>query len=129
VPGGYSRKKLSEVEDSAVKFGVGEVQEARFPNDELEVERTGLAYHRLKPGKRQAFAHKHENAEEVYVVLAGSGRLKLDDDIVEVEQLDAIRVAPEVVRMFEAGSDGLDVLAFGSRHKGDGEVIRDWWID
>jgi mannose-6-phosphate isomerase-like protein (cupin superfamily) len=125
----YTRKKLSDVEDSAEKFGVGEVQEARFANDDLEVQDTGLSYHRVKPGSRQAFAHRHENAEEVYVVLGGSGRMKLDDDIIELEPLDAIRVASAVTRMFEAGPDGLEVLAFGPRRKGDGEVIRDWWTD
>jgi mannose-6-phosphate isomerase-like protein (cupin superfamily) len=125
----YTKKKLTEVEDSAAQHGIGEFQEARFANDELETERTGISYVRVKPGKRQAFAHRHEDAEEVYVVLAGSGRMKLDDDIVDVGPLDAIRVAPEVIRMFEAGPEGIEMLAFGVRHKGDGEVIPDWWTD
>src|SRR5437868_1969366 len=94
----YTKKKLTEVEDSAPKFGYGEVQEARFANDELDAERTGVSHHRVKPGKRQGFAHKHEDAEEVYVVIAGTGRVKLDDEIVEITELDAIRVAPSVVR-------------------------------
>ena len=62
-------------------------------------------------------------------MLAGAGRAKLDDEIVELAPLDALRVAPRVVRCFEAGADGLDVLAIGARHEGDGEVIRDWWSD
>ncbi len=122
-------KKLTHVEDSAPTFGLGEVQEARFANDELATEHTGVSYHRLKGGKRHAFAHRHENAEEVYVVLAGSGRVKLDDEIVGLEALDAIRVAPGVTRAFEAGSDGIELLAFGPRHDGDGEVIQNWWTD
>jgi mannose-6-phosphate isomerase-like protein (cupin superfamily) len=65
----------------------------------------------------------------VYVVLAGSGRVKLDEDIVEVTRLDAIRVAPEVTRAFEAGPEGIEILAFGPRHEGDGEVIQGWWSD
>ncbi|MEK6252165.1 MAG: cupin domain-containing protein [Actinomycetota bacterium] len=125
----YTLKKLTDVEDSAAKFGIGEIQEARFANDDLEAEHTGLSHHRLRSGKRQGFAHKHENAEEVYVVLAGSGRVKLDDEIVEVEPLDAIRVAPGVIRQFEAGSDGIELLAVGPRHEGDGELIQDWWTD
>ena len=125
----YTLTKLAEVEDSAVKFGMGDVQEARFATNDLEAEHTGVSYHRVKPGKRQAFAHRHRGAEEVYVVLAGSGRIKLDDDIVAIERLDAIRVAPTVIRTFEGGPEGLDVLAFGPRHKGDGEVISDWWTD
>ncbi len=125
----YTLKKLTDVEDTAPGYGLAGVQEARFANDELETEQTGVSYHRLKSGKRQAFAHKHENAEEVYVVLSGSGRVKLDDEIVELEALDAIRVAPGVIRAFEAGSDGIVVLAFGARHEGDGEMIQDWWTD
>ena len=80
-------------------------------------------------GKRQAFAHRHENAEEIYVVLAGSGRMKLDGDIIELGALDAIRVAPRVVRAFEAGPEGMQLLAFGPRRDGDGEVIQQWWTD
>jgi mannose-6-phosphate isomerase-like protein (cupin superfamily) len=125
----YTLKKLTDVEDSAPNFGLSEVQEARFAYDDLEAEHTGLSYHRLKAGKRQGFAHKHENAEEVYVVLAGSGRAKLDDEIIEIEALDALRVAPGVIRGFEAGSGGLEMLAFGPRHAGDGELIQDWWTD
>lgn len=126
---GYTHKKLTDVEDSAPRFGFGEVQEARFANDDLDTERTGVSLHRVKPGKRQGFAHRHENAEEVYVVLSGSGRAKLDDDIVELEALHALRVAPGVTRAFEAGDEGLQVLAVGARHEGDGEVIPEWWTD
>jgi mannose-6-phosphate isomerase-like protein (cupin superfamily) len=129
LAGPYTLKNLAEVEDSAPRFGLSEVQEARFANDDLAVEQTGLSLLRVQPGKRQGFAHKHEDAEEVYVVLAGSGRAKLDDEIVELRALDAIRVSPGVIRMFEAGTDGIELLAFGPRRKGDGEIIRDWWTD
>ena len=129
MAGPYTLKRLTDVEDSAPKFGFSDVQEARFANDDLETERTGVSHHRVKSGKRQAFAHRHDDAEEVYVVLAGSGRVKLDDEILEIEALDAIRVAPGVTRKFEGGSDGIELLAFGPRHKGDGELIKDWWTD
>jgi mannose-6-phosphate isomerase-like protein (cupin superfamily) len=125
----FTHKKLTDVEDSASKFGYGELQEARFANKDLEVEDTGVSFQRVKPGKRQGFAHKHEGAEEIYVVLSGSGRVKLDDEIVEIERLDAIRVAPGVTRQFEAGPEGLEVIAFGPRHDGDAEMIADWWSD
>jgi mannose-6-phosphate isomerase-like protein (cupin superfamily) len=125
----YTLKKLTDVEDSAPKFGMGEIQEARFAKNDLETEDTGVSHHRLKANQRQPFAHKHEQAEEVYVVLAGSGRVKLDDEIVEVDTLDAIRVAPGVIRAFEADSEGIELLAFGARHDGDGETIQDWWVD
>ena len=125
----YTLKNLTDVEDSAASFGLGETQQARFANRDLAAERTGLSHHRINPGKRQGFGHRHVAAEEVYVVLAGSGRVKLDDDIVAIERLDAIRVAPGVTRAFEAGPDGIEVLALGARHEGDGEVIQNWWTD
>ncbi len=123
----YTIKNLHDVEDSAPKFGFSETQEARFPREDLGAETIGLAYHVVRPGKRQAFAHRHHDAEEVYVVLSGAGRLKLDDDVVEIRTMDAIRVAPQVARSFEAESDGLALLAFGPRHEGDGEIIQDFW--
>jgi mannose-6-phosphate isomerase-like protein (cupin superfamily) len=123
----YTHKRLTDVEDSARAFGFSEVQEARFANDALEAEHTGVSHHRVKPGHRQPFAHRHERAEEIYVVLAGSGRVKLDEDVVELAPLDAIRVAPEVTRAFEAGPEGLEILAFGPRHDGDAELIPGWW--
>jgi mannose-6-phosphate isomerase-like protein (cupin superfamily) len=125
----YTLKKLTDVDDSAPKFGYGDVQEARFANKDLETEHTGVSHLRVRPGKRQGFAHRHENAEEVYVVVAGSGRVKLDDEIVEVGVLDAIRVSPGVIRQFEGGSEGIELIAFGPQHEGDGELLQDWWTD
>ena len=125
----YTLKNLTDVEDSALKFGFDEVQQARFANADLEAEQTGVSLHRVKAGKRQAFAHRHQSAEEIYVVLGGSGRMKLDETIIEVGPLDAIRVAPSVVRAFEGGPEGLDLLAFGPRHDGDSELIAAWWTE
>ena len=125
----YTHKKLTEVDDSAPKFGFEELQEARFATKDLDAEDTGVSLMRVKPGKRQGFAHKHDDAEEVYVVLSGSGRVKLDDDVVELKRLDALRVAPQVMRQFEAGPDGLELLAFGQRHQGDGAIEPGWWSD
>lgn len=125
----YTLKRLTEVEDSAPKFGFGEIQEARFATGDLDAETTGVSHHRLKADRRQGFAHKHDAAEEVYVVLAGAGRVKLDDEIVEISTQDALRVAPRVIRCFEAGPDGLEFIAFGPRHDKDGEVLQDWWTD
>jgi mannose-6-phosphate isomerase-like protein (cupin superfamily) len=126
----YTHKNMVEVEDAAAKFGYGELQEARFASDDFDTEQTGFSYHRFKPGKRQGFAHRHDDAEEVYYVVAGSGRMKLDDDIVELHECDAVRVAPGVIRAFEAGEDGLEVLAFGPRRTDDrGEILHGWWQD
>ena len=125
----YQIKNLREVEDMAVKHGFSEAQEARFPRSDLGAESTGFAYHVVRPGKRQAFAHRHDEAEEVNVVLSGSGRVKLDDEVVEIGPLDAIRIAPRVTRAFEAGPDGLELLVFGPHHAGDGETVQGFWAD
>ena len=125
----YQLENLNRIEDSAPGFGLGEIQEARFPGPSLGAERTGIAYHRLRPGKRQPFGHRHEEAEEVYVVLSGSGRVKVDDRILELGPMDALRVSPAVTRQFEAGPDGLDLLVFGPRCEGDGELLPGWWAD
>jgi mannose-6-phosphate isomerase-like protein (cupin superfamily) len=121
--GDYTKKNLREVEDQAPGFGFAEKQSARFANKALDTERTGVALMGVKPGQRQAFAHKHDEAEEVYVILSGTGRIKLDDEIVEVGPLDAIRIAPGVTRALEADADGLEYLAFGAAHEGDGELV------
>jgi quercetin dioxygenase-like cupin family protein len=125
----YTIKNLTETTDSAPKFGLGELGEAHFPREELGAEKTGLAYQVLNPGKRQAFGHRHDKAEEVYVVLSGGGRVRLDDEIVEIKALDAIRVEPSVTRAFEAGPDGLAWMAFGPHHEKDGEMDQEFWTD
>jgi quercetin dioxygenase-like cupin family protein len=125
----YTKMNLTETVDSAPKFGFEEMGEAHFAREELEAKQTGLSYQVLRPGKRQMFGHKHDKAEEVYVVLRGSGRMRLDDEIIEIAELDAIRVEPQVKRAFEAGEDGLQWLAFGAHFDKDGEVLQDFWKD
>jgi mannose-6-phosphate isomerase-like protein (cupin superfamily) len=125
----YTHMNLTDVEDSAPKFGLSEMGEAHFAFEDLDAKDTGVSYHRLKAGQRQPFAHRHDAAEEVYVVVSGSGRAKLDDEIIAISALDAIRVAPGVTRAFEAGSEDLQLLACGPHHAGDGEVIQGWWTD
>jgi mannose-6-phosphate isomerase-like protein (cupin superfamily) len=83
----------------------------------------------LLPGKRSPFTHRHTEAEEIYVVLSGSGRIKLDDQLFDIGSQDAIRVAPATARAFEAGPQGLEFLAFGPHHPGDGELVEDAWTD
>jgi mannose-6-phosphate isomerase-like protein (cupin superfamily) len=125
----YTIKNLKDVEDMAASQGFGEVQEARFANGDLDAEQVGISLQRVKPGKRHAFAHRHKEAEEVYVVISGSGRVKLDDEVKEVGELDAVRVAPSVTRAFEAGDNGLELLAFSPRAKGDAEIVEDFSWD
>jgi len=125
----YTIKNLRETEDSAPEFGLDELGEAHFPREELKSQSIGLAYHVFRPGKRSAFGHRHEQAEEIYVVLSGAGRMRLDEDVAEIGPLDAIRVEPHVARAFEAGPEGLAVLVFGPRHGGDGEILQGFWTD
>ncbi len=123
----YTKKNLRDVEDLAVKHGYSEAQEARFPREELRAEDTGLAYHVLLPGKRQPFAHRQRSVEEIFVVLSGGGRVKLDDEVLDVDVMDAIRIAPEVTRAFEAGPEGLELLVFGPHAEDDAELVPDFW--
>jgi mannose-6-phosphate isomerase-like protein (cupin superfamily) len=129
MPAPYTQINLAEVEDAAPGNGLGRYWEARVAREALDAEQTGVTHFRLRPGKRSPFAHRHARAEEVYVILAGSGQIKLDDQFFEVRPLDAIRVAPEVVRAFEAGAAGLEFLAFGPHHGADGEAVDDPWIE
>ncbi len=136
MPERYTHKNLRQVADSAPDLGAAEWQESRFATRDLQSTDIGVTHHRFRPGKRQGFAHRHQRAEEFYVVLSGSGRVKLDENILELEPLDAFRVAPEVLRTWEAGPDGLEVLAFGARVEGDeklvpsdAELVPGWWAD
>jgi mannose-6-phosphate isomerase-like protein (cupin superfamily) len=127
---GYTKRNLiDEVDDSAKKFGMSEVLEAHFARDDLECTKLGISLQRLKPGARMPFGHRHGEQEEIYVVVIGNGRLKLDDEIIEVRQGDAVRVSPEVMRAFEAGPEGLELLAVGAPATRDTEQEMGWWSD
>jgi mannose-6-phosphate isomerase-like protein (cupin superfamily) len=129
---GFTHKNLkNDVEDSAVEFGFSPDLESRFARAALETDRLGISYQRLAPNVRGPFGHHHREQEEIYVILGGSGRAKLDDEIVELRRFDALRVAPEVTRQFEAGPDGLELLAFGGGAGGtqDAEVLPGWWSE
>ena len=125
----YTIKNLADVEDMAVKHGFAEVGEAHFARGALEAEQTGIAYHVLRPNRRQAFGHRHDDAEEINVVISGGGRVKLDDEVCEIRALDAIRVAPHVTRQFEAGPEGLSYVVIGPHRESDGEMLPGWWRD
>jgi mannose-6-phosphate isomerase-like protein (cupin superfamily) len=128
---GYTIKNLKDVEDQAPKFGMPPGIEARFARRDLEFEGSGLSYQRFDPGFRMPFGHRHERQEEVYVLVSGSGRMKLDDEVVELRQWDAVRVAGGTVRAFEAGADGAELVAFGAPATGpsDADILPGWWSD
>src|SRR5437763_8104273 len=129
MPEAFTKVSLGAVDDAALEYGFGERWEARVARCALAAQHTGVALFRLRPGKRSPFTHRHTDAEEVYVVLSGNGRVKLDDELLDVGPLDAIRVAPATARAFEAGPDGLEFLAVGPHHPGDGEPVEDAWTD
>jgi len=119
----------SDVADAAPKFGMAPDVEAHFARSDLGAERLGISYQRLAPNARLPFGHKHAKQEEVYVVVDGSGRVSLDDEVRDVREWDAVRVGPDTVRCFEAGPDGLALLAVGAPFEGanDAELIPGWW--
>jgi mannose-6-phosphate isomerase-like protein (cupin superfamily) len=125
----YTIKNFKDADDAAQGAGLSDSLEARFPNEELGSERSGISYQVIKAGKRQPFAHKHGEMEEIYVVVSGTGLVKLDDKVEEVGPLDAIRIGPSVVRAFEAGDSDLELLVFSPRAKGDAEVVQDFSWD
>jgi mannose-6-phosphate isomerase-like protein (cupin superfamily) len=129
MPSPYTHIHLEDVEDAAVANGLGHRWEARVAREDLGAERTGLTHFRLRPGKRSPFAHRHREAEEVYVILAGSGWIKLDEESRAVAPGEAIRIGPAVARAFEAGPDGLEFIATGAHVAGDGEPVEDPWVD
>jgi uncharacterized cupin superfamily protein len=124
----YTHLNLEDVDDAAPGNGFGHRWEARVARTALGAEQTGVTHFRLRPGKRSPFTHRHKEAEEIYVVLSGTGRVKLDDEIADVRPRDAIRVAPQVARAFEAGAEGLELLAFGPHRSGDGVPVDDPWV-
>ena len=128
------RNLKQDLEDVGSNFDGAPDLEFRMATGALGLERSGLSYQRVPPGYRFPYGHTHESQEEVYVVVRGSGRMKLDDAIVELEEWDAVRVPPGTWRGYEAGPDGLEILVIGAPNLGDApredvEGRRDWWAD
>jgi quercetin dioxygenase-like cupin family protein len=126
---GYTVVNLREVEDQAPKFGYAPHLESRFARRALDLEKSGISHFKVAPGFRIPFGHRHTDQEEVYVVVAGSARIKLGDEIVELATWDAVRVAPELPRGIEGGPDGAEILAFGapSNENADAQMVGDFW--
>src|SRR5215203_4775115 len=99
----HATTNLDEVEDVAPKYGMGDMGQSRFLRKDLGAERIGLANYRMNPGQRIGFGHSHGEAEEIYVVLTGSGRFKIEDEIVEVGTKDVVYCGPDTMRAWEAG--------------------------
>jgi len=127
--GGYTKKNLrSDVENQAPKFDLPSELDARFARTALDGKTLGLSLMKLDPGFRIPFGHKHAGQEEVYVVVRGSGRIKVEDEIVEVAEWDAIRFEKDTMRNVEAGPEGIEYLAFGAGEDPlDAEMAPNWW--
>ncbi len=127
---GYTTVNMKEVEDQAPKFGVAPDLEARFARVALEAELIGITYQRLAPNFRIPWGHTHKTQEEIYVLVSGSGRMKLGDDVVEMKPWDAVRIHKDTMRSFESGPEGAEVIAVGAPGgPGDAEMEQNWWSD
>jgi mannose-6-phosphate isomerase-like protein (cupin superfamily) len=127
----YTVVNLKEVEDMAPRFGLSPGLESRFARAPLELESSGLSYFRIAPDFRTPFGHTHREQEEIYLVVGGSAKVKLDDEVVELEQWDAVRIPRGTMRAVEGGPQGAELIAFGapSNENRDVEMVRDWWTD
>jgi len=119
---GFAKVNLLEVEDSVA--GRVDGLEGRFARKHLDSRDLGVSLFRYGPSVRSAMAHSHREQEEAYVVVSGSGRILLDGEVQELGLWDVIRVAPEVVRAFEAGPQGLDLIAIGGPKPEEGDGVR-----
>jgi mannose-6-phosphate isomerase-like protein (cupin superfamily) len=120
-----------DVEDMAPKFDLSPGLESRFARRPLGLERSGFSYFRIAPGFRIPFGHRHDEQEELYVIASGSARVKLDDDVLELGEWDAVRIPRGTMRAFEGGPDGAELLAFGAPNTDnkDIEMLPGWWAE
>ncbi len=126
----HATTNLDTAENVAPKHGMGDIGEARFVRKDLGAKRIGLAEYRMNPDQRIGFGHSHGESEEMYVVLAGSGRFKLEDEIIDVASKDVVYCPPSVMRQWESGPDGMHLLAFGAHTEGESsELKQGWWSD
>ncbi len=129
----YTKLNLrNEVDDQAPKFDMSPDMEFRPARASLELQNSGISFFRLEPNFRVPFGHTHTAQEEVYIVVAGSARLKLDDEILELKPWDAVRIAKETMRNLEGGPEGAaEIVLFGAPNagSGDAQMSPGWWTD
>jgi mannose-6-phosphate isomerase-like protein (cupin superfamily) len=118
-----------DVDDAAARFGLSPNMETHFARSPMRLEGGGFSYQRYAPNFRAPIAHRHRSQEEAYVVVAGSGRVKIEDEVRELRPWDALRFPPQTARAFEAGPDGLELIAIGFGEGGDTEMLEDFWGD
>jgi mannose-6-phosphate isomerase-like protein (cupin superfamily) len=131
----FTRQNLqADLEDIGSVFDGHPDLEFRTATKALELKESGLTHQRVPPGYRFPYGHTHRTQEEIYVVVRGSGRMKIDEEIVDLAERDAVRVPPGSWRGYEAGPEGLELLVIGAPSLGDAprddvEGERDWWSD
>lgn len=128
------RNLRHDLDDLGSNFDGSPDLEFRMATQALELAESGLTFQRVPPGYRFPYGHTHKTQEEVYVVVGGGGRMKVDDDVIDLRLWDAVRVPPGTWRGYEAGPDGLELLVIGAPSLGDGqredvEGARDWWSE
>lgn len=127
----YTHLNLKDVEDQAPNFGLADNIEFRMARVALGLENSGFSYLRLAPGFRMPFGHKHKSQEELYVLVNGQARIKIEDEVKDLKPWDAVRVHKDTMRSLEAGDDGAEFLVVGapSTGPGDGDIVQGWWSD
>ncbi len=125
----YTKVNLADVKDLAPDFGMGDMGEARFARRALGAEKIGLTLYKINGGRRVGFGHTHGEVEEAYLVLAGTGRFKVDDDVFDVAERDVVYVPPGAIREWEAGDGGMELLAFGGHAENDAQMKPGWWTE
>jgi mannose-6-phosphate isomerase-like protein (cupin superfamily) len=127
----YKIVNIKDMENLAERVGMAPDVEARFTRSALGSKSSGMSYQRYAPNFKAPFAHTHSKQEEVYVILEGSGRLKVDDEVVELKKWDVILLPPGTVRQWHAGPEGFELIAMGAPvfEESDASVVQDFWTD
>ena len=129
---GYTVRNLKEVENQGPKLGMEENDlQLRMAKDPLECNGCGLSYMKLGPGWRAPFGHTHKTQEEIYILVNGSARMKVEDEVIDLKPFTAVRVSPEAMRGYEGGAEGAELLVIGTPKTGggDAETVPGWWGD
>jgi oxalate decarboxylase/phosphoglucose isomerase-like protein (cupin superfamily) len=129
---GYTVQNLREIENQGLKFGMDENDiQLRMAKDPLGCEHCGISYIKLGAGWRQPFGHNHKTQEEVYILVNGGARMKVEDEVVEMKPMTAVRVSKDTMRGYEGGPEGAELIVIGAPRTGpgDADTVPGWWTD